>query len=142
MELVYTSWDMVSYADDVWENATSDLRAAIDQQWQENSENTPNKNVGSDPPKWVSQTTSSITNFHYPPFAWKSDRRKEIRAQLDACYGHLYGLKREELNYILESFPIVKEKDNDQYGNFKTKDKILEYYDAYNGEFEYSGGAN
>ncbi len=36
------------------------------------------------------------------PFSWNSERRAQLRAELDACYARLYGLTREELRYILD----------------------------------------
>lgn len=36
---------------------------------------------------------------------WQSHTR--LRAELDGLYGHLYGLTRDELSYILDTFPIV-----------------------------------
>jgi hypothetical protein len=54
-----------------------------------------------------------------------------VRAELDAIYAHLYGLTKEELDYILETFPIVKMKDIEKYGSYRTKELILKYYDEY-----------
>ena len=51
--------------------------------------------------------------FPYPPFKWA-----RLRAELDAIYAHLYGLTRVELDYILETFPIVKRKDIKKYRNY------------------------
>jgi hypothetical protein len=33
---------------------------------------------------------------------------------LDALYAHLYGLMREDLRYILDTFPIVRHKDEER----------------------------
>jgi hypothetical protein len=38
-------------------------------------------------------------------------------------------LSREELAYILETFPIVKRKDEAQYGEYRTKRLVLEAYE-------------
>ena len=51
-----------------------------------------------------------------PPFILDEERRLHLRLQLDAFYFHLYGLTREEADYILETFPIVKRHDIEQYG--------------------------
>lgn len=66
-----------------------------------------------------------------PPFPWDEDRRFLIRCELDAAYFHLYGLSREEAAYILETFPIVKRKDEDRFGEYRTQRVILEIYDAF-----------
>jgi len=57
-------------------------------------------------------------------------RRARLRAELDALYAHLYGLTREELAYILDTFPIVRRKDEERYGEYRTKRLVLETYDA------------
>lgn len=36
--------------------------------------------------------------------------RAQLRCEIDALVAHLYGLNKEELEYILSTFPIVKEK--------------------------------
>lgn len=64
---------------------------------------------------------------------WDGERRAALRAELDAIYAHLYGLTREELGYILETFPIVKRKDVERYGSFRTKEMVLSYYDKFAG---------
>jgi hypothetical protein len=65
-----------------------------------------------------------------PPFAWDENRRFAMRAELDAAFFHLYGIERDDVNYIMETFPIVKRRDVQQYGSFRTKNLILEIYDA------------
>jgi hypothetical protein len=64
-----------------------------------------------------------------PPFRWDEERRCLIRCELDAAFFHLYGLSREEADYILDTFPIVKRKDEQQYGDYRTLRVILEIYD-------------
>jgi len=65
-----------------------------------------------------------------PPFRWDEDRRFQLRCELDAAFFHLYGLNRDDTAYILDTFPIVKRKDEEQFGTYRTKDRILELYDA------------
>ncbi len=65
------------------------------------------------------------------PFRWDEERRARLRADLDAIYAHLYGLDREDVDYILETFPIVKRKDVERYGTYRTEEMILKYYDRY-----------
>jgi hypothetical protein len=65
-----------------------------------------------------------------PPFRWDEERRFLIRCELDAAYFHLYGISRDDADYILETFPIVKRKDEQRHGEFRTKRVILEIYDA------------
>ncbi|MFD6343239.1 Eco57I restriction-modification methylase domain-containing protein [Streptomyces roseolus] len=63
------------------------------------------------------------------PFVWDEDRRTIIRAELDALFFHLYGINRDDVAYILDTFPIVKRKDEAKYGTYRTKDLILAEYD-------------
>jgi hypothetical protein len=65
------------------------------------------------------------------PFEWDEERRLHLRCQLDALYFHLYDLDREDAAYILDTFPIVREHDERDYGHYRTKDLILHYYNAY-----------
>lgn len=57
--------------------------------------------------------------------------RFNLFCSLDAIYAHLYGLEKEEMDYILETFPIVKRKDIDKYGSYRTKETILKLYDEF-----------
>ncbi|MFI0718304.1 Eco57I restriction-modification methylase domain-containing protein [Streptomyces sp. NPDC021224] len=63
------------------------------------------------------------------PFHWDDDRRTVLRAELDALFFHLYGIDRDDASYILDTFPIVKRKDQEKYGTYRTKDLILAEYD-------------
>ena len=40
-----------------------------------------------------------------PPFIWDEEERRHLRARLDALYFHLYGLSREDAEYVLSTFP-------------------------------------
>lgn len=64
------------------------------------------------------------------PFVWNSERRSQIRAELDAAFFYLYGIVRSDVDYIMDTFPIVKRKDESVFGEFQTKRLILEAYDA------------
>jgi hypothetical protein len=64
------------------------------------------------------------------PFRWNEPRRFLLRSELDAAYFHLYGIGREDVDYILDTFPIVRRKDEARHGEFRTKRVILEIYDA------------
>lgn len=63
------------------------------------------------------------------PFIWDENRRRVIRAEIDALFFHIYGIPRTEVNYILESFRLVQQKDMAKFGSHKTKDAILAEYD-------------
>lgn len=64
------------------------------------------------------------------PIVWKEADRALVRAELDSAMFHLYGLDRDDVDYIMETFPIVKRKDIAAHGEYRTKRLILETYDA------------
>jgi hypothetical protein len=83
-----------------------------------------------------------------PPFRWDEERRFLIRCELDAMLFHLYlGTEREwkeldvielmeyfptprhAVEHIMDTFPIVRRKDEHAHGHYRTKDTILEIYD-------------
>ena len=51
-------------------------------------------------------------------------------AELDAAFFHLYGLTRDEVDYIMDTFPIVRRADEAAHDEYRTKRVILEIYDA------------
>ncbi|MBT2392314.1 N-6 DNA methylase [Streptomyces sp. ISL-1] len=63
------------------------------------------------------------------PYRWDELRRRIIRAELDALFFRLYGIARDDVDYILETFPIVKRKDEAECGTYRTKELILAEYD-------------
>jgi hypothetical protein len=60
---------------------------------------------------------------------WNIERRGHLRAELDAYMFMLYGMSPDDLDYIMETFPIVKRKDEAAHGEYHTKRLILEAYD-------------
>ena len=66
-----------------------------------------------------------------PPFCWDEERRFPLRCELDAAYFNLYGIERDDVDYIMDTFPVVRRKDEAKYdGDYRTKRVILEIYDA------------
>ena len=65
-----------------------------------------------------------------PSFIWDEEERRHLRARLDALYFHLYGLDREDTEYVLSTFPIVQREDEKQFGRYRTRDLILAYMNA------------
>ncbi|MEV6740593.1 DNA methyltransferase [Streptomyces sp. NPDC051104] len=63
------------------------------------------------------------------PFRWDESRRQVIRSELDALFFHLYDVSRNDVDYILDTFPIVRRKDEAKYGTYRTKELILAEYD-------------
>ena len=55
--------------------------------------------------------------------------RAQLRAEIDAYVAHLYGLTRDDFAYILDTFPVLKRKEEQAFGEFMSKRKCLEEYD-------------
>ena len=68
------------------------------------------------------------------PFIWDEEKRLHLRARLDALYFILYGIEKEDAEYIMDSFSIVRRKNEEKYGagNYLTRDLILGYMNALN----------
>jgi hypothetical protein len=75
------------------------------------------------------------------PYRWDEGRRAQLRAELDAWFARAYGLNRDELRYILdpadvhgpdfpgETFRVLKEKELDKFGEYRTRRQVLEAWD-------------
>ena len=68
-------------------------------------------------------------NVFFSPFIWDNFRRHKIQCELDALYGHLYGITRDEFEYIFSSFPILKRKEEEQFGEYRSRLTTLEIFD-------------
>jgi hypothetical protein len=138
-ELIFSSWDIKAFADDIWKEAGEDLKAAITKQWEENK-------VATGGHKWTPPDWCEIdkTGCPLPPFKWDENRRAVLKAELDAIYAKLYGLTTEELRYILdpkdvygedfpgETFRVLKEKEMRLYDEYRTRRLVLEAWEKLN----------
>ena len=77
-------------------------------------------------PDWF----TSRTEFLQTPQSWPTSIRANVRTELDAAWFHVFGLGRDDVDYIMETFPIVKRKDEATFGSYRTKELILDAYDA------------
>jgi hypothetical protein len=64
------------------------------------------------------------------PYRWDPLERLILRCELDATFFRLYGIDRDDVDYIMETFAIVKRKDIAAHGEYQSKRLILEIYDA------------
>lgn len=89
---------------------------------------------------WMLERAAPLFGLNWEGSQWRlsasaretdEDRRQELRNQLDAAIFHLYGLSRSEVEYVMETFPIVKRSDEERFGSFRTKQEVLELYDQY-----------
>ena len=75
------------------------------------------------------------------PYRWDDPQRALLRAKLDAWFARAYGLRRNELRYILDSadvhgpdfpgetFRVLKEKELAKCGEYRTRRLVLEAWD-------------
>jgi len=81
------------------------------------------------------------------PYRWNEHRRFLLRCELDAAFFHLYlgggsdwgsaesplldafPAPADAVAHIMESFPIVKSRDMQKHGDYRTKRVILDIYD-------------
>jgi hypothetical protein len=78
---------------------------------------------------WDLQPFARDLGWDGPPFRWDPERRFLLRCELDAAFVHLYGIARDDVGYILDTFPIVRRNDEKKYGNYRTKLTILDALD-------------
>lgn len=90
---------------------------------------------------WDMQPFAKDMGYDGEPFIWDEQRRAILRAELDAYYAKLYGLTRDELRYVLdpadvygedfpsETFRVLKNKEINQYGEYRTQRLVLEAWD-------------
>ena len=78
---------------------------------------------------WDLQPFAASLSWDGPPFRWSPARRYLLRCELDAAFFHLYDIGRDDVDYIMDTFHIVRGDDQAAYGEYRTKRMILEIYD-------------
>ncbi|QXB47581.1 Eco57I restriction-modification methylase domain-containing protein [Acinetobacter seifertii] len=74
------------------------------------------------------------------PFTFNLEERAKLQAELDALFAMLYGLSREELQFILdpesvkpnypsETFPVLRRNEEREFGEYRTQRLVLEAWD-------------
>ncbi|MEI6621219.1 MAG: N-6 DNA methylase, partial [Actinomycetes bacterium] len=63
------------------------------------------------------------------PFKWHPERRASIQCELDAAMTHVYGLQRDEVEHVLDSFLVLRKYEERDHGEFRTRRLVLDYYD-------------
>jgi hypothetical protein len=79
---------------------------------------------------WDLESFARDVSYNGPPFRWNVERRFLLRCELDAAFFRLYGLSREDVSHVMDTFPIVRKDDEKAHGDYRTKDVILHIYDA------------
>lgn len=131
MALTYTATDMTEWAKALWNGSSLKMRLKM---LQLNNK----ENEGITDEKFVDR---EFTESFLPPYIFDDAKRAVLRAELDAYYARLYGLKRIELQYILdphsvmgqdypsETFRVLKESEIAKYGEYRTQRLVLEAWD-------------
>jgi hypothetical protein len=65
---------------------------------------------------------------------WDEADRAELMAELDAAYFHLYGVSRDDAEYILSTFKGIDERNPLLPGHISTATRILQLYDQFAGK--------
>ncbi|MBZ5505144.1 MAG: N-6 DNA methylase [Acidobacteriia bacterium] len=78
---------------------------------------------------WDLQAFAADMKWNRPPFRWDAARRFLLRCELDAAFFHLYGIGANDVNYIMDTFHIVRRDDEVKHGEYRTKQVILDIHD-------------
>ena len=78
---------------------------------------------------WDMEPFASDLGDDGPPFRWDEARRAVLRAELDGAFFHLYGIERDDVDYILTTFPIVNRNDVKRHGEERTRRLVLDAFD-------------
>ncbi|GHE05254.1 type II restriction endonuclease [Defluviimonas sp. 20V17] len=99
--------------------------------------------LGASPANWLSPRVLELcyTNveltafardlgFTGAPFTWSEDRRPALQAEIDSAMLHFYGLNREQSEWVLNSFTVLRKYEERDHDEFRTKRLVLAAYDA------------
>jgi hypothetical protein len=78
--------------------------------------------------------------YEKEPFSFNLKKRAMLQSELDAYYARLYGLSREEIQFILEpelikpgypseTFAVLKRNEEREFGEYRTQRLVLEAWD-------------
>jgi type I restriction-modification system DNA methylase subunit len=92
--------------------------------------------------KWISDRVLKLTctsddmiplaeaaGFEEKVHKWNPEERGRLMAELDAAYFLLYGVERDDAEYILSTFSGMEEKPEGFFGDTSARSLILHYYD-------------
>jgi hypothetical protein len=75
---------------------------------------------------WQLKDFALECGYEGPPFVWNEERRLQLRTEIDALFFQMYGLSTDDIEIVLESFPILKAKEVEKYGEYRTRKLVLE----------------
>lgn len=92
--------------------------------------------------KWISERVLKLTctsndmrplaeaaGFKEGVHKWKEDERAGLMAELDAAYFLLYGIERDDVEYILATFSGAGAEDGGMFKSDSPSERILKHYD-------------
>jgi len=74
---------------------------------------------------------AEAAGFEPSVWPWKPDERRRLMAELDAAYFIMYGIAREDVEYILSTFSGIQKEKEGFFEAASTYDLILKYYDLF-----------
>ena len=78
---------------------------------------------------WDLRDFACDAGYSGAPYRWDDDRRFFIRCEIDAAFFQLYTLTRDDLCHVMNTFPTLKRRDEQRFGEYRTNRVILEIYD-------------
>ena len=146
LELTYTAVDLIPFAEDLWDAADPKIRMAFLEHRHGEKAGSFKEYTRFDSAHLAenakAQGKKACLADILPPFVFDPERRALLRAALDARYARLYGLTRDDLRYILdpadlmgpdypsETFRVIKEREEREFGEYKTQRLVLEAWDG------------
>ncbi|MBC8745100.1 MULTISPECIES: Eco57I restriction-modification methylase domain-containing protein [Paraburkholderia] len=79
---------------------------------------------------WDLQPFARDCGYNGAPYIWDPIRRFQLQCELDAAFFHLYGISRDDAEYILGTFDVLERADLRVHKEFRTRRVVLECYDA------------
>lgn len=67
-------------------------------------------------------------------YKWNPAERLDLQAQLDAAFFLLYGIKRQDVEYILSTFSGIRKEPESMFNTSNTLDRILKHYRNFGGK--------
>ena len=78
---------------------------------------------------WELEKFAQDLGYEGPPFIWDDDRRHCLQCEIDAIFAHMYQLDREDLGWILGTFPTLSNNETKRFGEYRTQRYVLHAYD-------------
>lgn len=70
-----------------------------------------------------------VMDLEQRPFRWDTGRRLLLRCELDAAFFHIYDIPRDDVSYVMDTFSVVRLRDEAAHGEYRIKRIILDIYD-------------